>query len=102
MADVNLAHPVAPQRGLFSCLGLFHPCPFFVLFHFSLPFSLTSAVSCLVSPTGTVNRCDQGRQFATKAMGLVSDSQKMQASGLRFEKQALNEEAEESEGEGEA
>lgn len=40
------------------------------------------------------------RKFATKAMALVSDSQKMQASGLRFEETNQNREAEDSENDG--
>ena len=41
--------------------------------------------------------CDQGRKFASKAMALVSDSQKMQAIGLRFEDANQDDEGEESE-----
>ena len=41
--------------------------------------------------------CGQGRKFASKAMALVSDSQKMQASGLRFEDANQDDEGEESE-----
>ncbi|CAL1154270.1 unnamed protein product [Cladocopium goreaui] len=56
-----------------------------------------SVTTELLALRGTGGSAKSRRKFASKAMALVSDSQKMQASGLRFEDANQDDEGEESE-----